>query len=309
MRKINYTVAPGTEAERLDMYITSQSNHTRSQVQKMIKDGLITVNGKIEKMRYHVKEGDRIGLTFPDEPDGTLVPEDIPLDIIYEDEHMIVVNKPPHMVVYPALGNLSGTLMNALISRCTILSTVGAPLRPGVVHRLDKDTSGIMVVAKKDAIYYNLITQFKERTVEKHYRALVFGSIKEDKGEIRTLIGRSRSNRKKMSVKPWRGKEAVTQFEVLNRFQSASLVKVRLITGRTHQIRVHFSSRGYPVLGDRTYGNKTELRIGEKTICFPRQMLHACSLKLDHPVTGSSMTFTAALPEDMERAIGEMVQK
>lgn len=306
MKKTTYTVSEGTKPERLDTFITCQSNLTRSYIQRLIKEGFITVNSHSEKARYPVKEGDLIEVTLPNEPDGTLVPEDIPLDILYEDEHMVVVNKPPDMVIYPAAGNTSGTLMNALVSRCGKLASVGAPLRPGVVHRLDKDTSGVIVIAKDDESYHKLIAQFRERKVQKYYLALVFGSLKEPRGEIRTLIGRSRSNRKKMSVKTDRGKEAITQFEIIKKLRSATLTKIRIVTGRTHQIRVHFSSRGHPVLGDRTYGKKTELIIGDKSIGFPRQMLHAFIIKLDHPVSGIPMEFTAPMPEDMEEAVKEL---
>lgn len=306
MKKTTYTVSAGTKPERLDTFITYQSNLTRSHIQKLIKEGFITVNSQGEKARYTVKEGDLIEVTLPNEPDGILEPEDIPLDILYEDEHMVVVNKPPDMVIYPAAGNKSGTLMNALVSRCSKLASVGAPLRPGVIHRLDKDTSGVIVIAKDDASYHNLIAQFRERKVEKYYLALVFGGLKEPRGEIRTLIGRSRWNRKKMSVKTDRGKEAITQFEILKKLRSSTLAKIRIITGRTHQIRVHFSSRGHPVLGDRTYGKKTELIIDGKSIVFPRQMLHAYSIKLKHPVSGMPMEFTAPIPEDMGKAIKEL---
>jgi len=306
MKKNTYTVPAGTSPERLDTFITCQSTLTRSCIQRLIKEGFITVNAHCEKARYTVKEGDRIEVILPNEPDGILVPEDIPLNIIYEDEHIVVVNKPPDMVIYPAAGNKSGTLMNALVSRCGKLASVGAPLRPGVIHRLDKDTSGVIVVAKDDTSYHNLIGQFRERTVQKYYLALVFGSLKEHRGEIRTLVGRSRWNRKKMSVKTDRGKEAITQFEVLKRLRSASLVKIRIITGRTHQIRVHFASRGHPVLGDKTYGKKTELIIDGKSIGFPRQMLHAFSIKLEHPASSIPMEFIAPVPADMEKAVKEL---
>jgi 23S rRNA pseudouridine1911/1915/1917 synthase len=210
------------------------------------------------------------------------------------------------MVIYPAFGNKSGTLMNALISRCNRLSSIGAPLRPGVVHRLDKDTSGVLVVAKNDTAYFSLVNQFRHRETEKHYMALLFGNLKTDRGEIKTAIGRSVSDRKKMSIKTKRGKEAITLFEVIKRFKYATLVKVRIITGRTHQIRVHFASIGNPVLGDRTYGKKTALELGQKTINFDRQMLHACSLKFVHPATGKKMKFTAPMPQDMEIAIEDI---
>jgi 23S rRNA pseudouridine1911/1915/1917 synthase len=247
-----------------------------------------------------------IELILPDEQKVTLIPEDMPLDILWEDEHIIVVNKPPHMVTHPAAGNRSGTLMNAVTARCKKLASAGAPLRPGVVHRLDKDTSGVIVVAKDDASYYNLTRQFKEREIEKHYAALLYGDLKENYGEIKAPIGRSVSDRKKMSTRTRKGKEAITRFKVMKRFKFATLAKVRIITGRTHQIRVHFASIGNPVLGDKTYGKKSEIRIGQKTVTFNRQMLHAYSLKLKHPVSGEVLEFTAPMPDDMKEAIKEL---
>jgi 23S rRNA pseudouridine1911/1915/1917 synthase len=306
MKKNTYNVTPETKGDRLDIFISSKKRLTRSYIHKLIKQGFITVNSRKVKAGYKVREGDLIEVTVPDEPEGILVPEDIPVEILWEDEYIIVVNKPPHMVIYPAFGNKSGTLMNALISRCNRLSSIGAPLRPGVVHRLDKDTSGVLVVAKNDTAYFSLVNQFRHRETEKHYMALLFGNLKTDCGEIRAAIGRSVSDRKKMSIKTNRGKEAITRFEVIKRFKYATLVKVRIITGRTHQIRVHFASIGNPVLGDSTYGKKTALELGQKTINFDRQMLHACSLKFVHPATGKKMKFTAPMPEDMEMAIEDI---
>ena len=210
------------------------------------------------------------------------------------------------MVIYPAVGNRSGTLMNALISKCDKLSSVGAPLRPGVVHRLDKDTSGAIIIAKDDRTHHDLVNQFKHREIEKHYLVLLYGTLKEARGEIKTAIGRSESDRKKMSTTSRRGKEALTRFEVMKRFRSATLAKVRIITGRTHQIRVHFTSLGHPVLGDRTYGKKIAIQAGQKTIRFPRQMLHAHSITLRHPASGDVLELTAPMPEDMEEAIQEL---
>lgn len=306
MKKNSYIVTAETRTNRLDTFISLQSNLTRSHVQRLIKEGMVTVNAKTEKLSYKVKEGDLIELTLPDAQEGILIPEDIPLDIIYEDEYMIVLNKPPDMVMYPGLSHSSGTLMNAVVSVCRKLSSVGAPLRPGVVHRLDKDTSGLIVIAKDDIAHHNLVTQFREREVEKYYLTLLYGNLKADRGEIKTLIGRSASSRKKMSAKPKSGKEAITQYEVIKRFKFATLTKVRIITGRTHQIRVHFSSVGNPVLGDKLYGKKTVITLPNKTISFPRQMLHAYSLKLKHPIDGRLLEFTAPMPEDMKRAVEEL---
>ena len=293
-------------AERLDTFVSSKSNLSRSYIQKIIKQGLILVNSRAEKASYKIRPGEMIKLTIPDEPEIALIPEDIPLEIVWEDENIIVINKPPQMVVYPAAGHKKGTLLNALISKCKKLASAGAPLRPGVVHRLDKDTSGLMIFAKDNAAYLNLTGQFRDRKIEKHYLALLYGNIKKDRGEISAVIGRSASDRKKMSTKTKRGKEAVTGFEVVKRFKPATLVKIRLITGRTHQIRVHFSASGHPVLGDRTYGSKTSIKTAKKTINFGRQMLHACSLKFRHPASGKLLEFTSPTPEDMKKAVEEL---
>lgn len=306
MKKNTYIAGPAAEAERLDSFISSKSDLTRSGIQKLIKLGFITVNARVVKAHYKVKEGDRIDMTQPEEPEGMLVPEDIPLEILREDEYIIVVNKPPHLVIYPAAGNTNGTLMNALVSRCNKLASIGAPLRPGIVHRLDKDTSGVLVIAKENPAHYFLVDQFRHREVDKTYLAILYGNLKSDHGEIKTLIGRSTSDRKKMSVKTRRGKEAITRYDVLERFGYATLVKVKILTGRTHQIRVHFASVGNPVLGDRTYGKKTSIKAGTKTISFPRQMLHAYGLKLRHPVTGEDLEIEAPVPEDMKKAIEEL---
>lgn len=306
MKKIAYIVTPETKSERLDIYISLKSGLSRARVQTLTKQGLILVNYKHKKASYKIRSGDQIKLTIPDEPVAMLVPQDIPLDVIYEDEYIIIVNKPAGMVVYPAAGHKSGTLMNALIFRCGGLASIGAPLRPGIVHRLDKDTSGVMVVAKDDTAYTNLIKQFKEREIEKHYLALLYGGLKKDRGEISTAIGRAISDRKKMSTKTRKGKDAITQFEVIKRFKSATLTKVKILTGRTHQIRVHFAALGNPVLGDKTYGKKTVIKFAQKTITFNRQMLHAHSLKFRHPVTGNFLEFTASMPEDMGKAMEKL---
>lgn len=310
MKKTTYIVGTEIRAKRLDTFISSKSELSRSYIQKIIKHGLVLVNSRAEKASYKIKPGELIELTIPDEPEVTLIPEDIPLDVVWEDEYIIVINKPPRMVVYPAAGHKRGTLLNAL-SRYVgsrKLASAGAPLRPGVVHRLDKDTSGLILFAKDNKAYLNLIKQFQERKVEKNYLALLYGNLKTDRGEISAAIGRSDSDRKKMSIKTKRGKEAVTLFEVVKRFKPATLAKIRIITGRTHQIRVHFSASGHPVLGDSTYGKKTFIKIAQKTIHFSRQMLHAYSLKLQHPVNGRALEFTAPMPEDMKKAIEEIVQ-
>ncbi len=303
MNIIRYEVDPGLKPERLDTFISLKSNLTRSYIQKLLREKMVEVNSRKEKNSYRVRGGDIIELSIPEQPKNELTPEDIPLDVLWEDDHIIVINKPPNMVIYPAAGNKSGTLMNAVTARCKTLSSVGAPIRPGVVHRLDKDTSGVIVIAKDDPSYYSLAQQFKNREVQKEYIALLHGSLQENKGEITAPIGRSLSDRKKMSTKTRAGKEAVTKFEVIKRLGPATLVRVRIITGRTHQIRVHFASISNPVLGDTVYGRKTSLRIGNRTVIFNRQMLHAQSLQLTHPTRGDNLNFTTPVPEDMQQAI------
>lgn len=306
MREITYKITDEIIPQRLDTYISSKSGLIRSYVQRLLRQGLILVNSQLKKAGYKIRQGDLIEVTIPDEPQSTLIPEDIPLQVLYEDGHIIVVNKPQGMVVHPGAGHLRGTLLNALISRCKRLSSIGGPLRGGIVHRLDKDTSGVMVFAKDDTAYINLSKQFRERSIEKHYIALLYGNLREDHGEIRSPVGRSISDRKKMSTKTRKGREALTGFRVIKRLNHATLVDVRLITGRTHQIRVHFASIGHPVLGDKTYGKKTFIRFAQKTVHFPRQMLHAYSLKFSHPIDGGLMEFTAPMPKDMEKALTEM---
>ncbi len=247
MKKTAYTVSPENRAERLDTFVSSKSGLSRSYVQRLIKEGLLLVNSLSKKANYKIGHNDMIEVTVPDEPKIALVPEDIPLDIIWEDRHIAVINKPHGMVIYPSAGHKSGTLLNALISKYGKLSTVGGPLRPGIVHRIDKDTSGLIIVARDDAGYLSLSKQFEKREIQKIYLALLYGNPKKDSGEINSAIGFSVSDRKKMSVKTKRGKEAITRFEVVKRFKSAALAKIRIITGRTHQIRVHFAASGHPV--------------------------------------------------------------
>jgi 23S rRNA pseudouridine1911/1915/1917 synthase len=300
------TVQISEAGQRIDTFLARKTGITRSQIQKIIEKGGVLVNGALVSRHYRMKVRDGIALSRPKEETGGLAPEAIPVSILYEDEYLVVVDKTAGMVVYPAAGHGHGTLMNALADHCSKLASVGGPLRPGVVHRLDRDTSGVMVVAVDDEAYYNLVGQFRQRTTKRKYVALVFGNIKADTGEIVLPIGRSVSDRKKMSTRVRRGKEAVTKWKVLERFGDATLIEVRLGTGRTHQIRVHFSSIGHPVLGDRTYGRKTEIEAGKKRIVFPRQMLHAEMLGFIHPASGEYMEFSSPLPEDMKKVIKEL---
>lgn len=293
--------------QRLDIFVSEKTGITRSQVQKLIKEGHILANNTKTSPNYKIKIDDIVIFNKPEEEKEVLVPEPIPLDILYKDEHLVVVNKPVGMVVYPAAGHDKGTLLNALAYHCKQLAAIGGPLRPGVVHRLDKDTSGVMVIALNDTAYYSLTEQFKQRSINRKYVALVYGNIKTDSGEISMKIGRSESDRKKMSTKTKRGKEASTSWKVLKRFASATLIEARLGTGRTHQIRVHFAAIGHPVLGDKTYGKKIEIEVKSEgkreKFYFSRQMLHAGILGFMHPATKEYLEFSSPLPIDMQECV------
>jgi 23S rRNA pseudouridine1911/1915/1917 synthase len=297
-----------TEAgERLDTFLAVKTGITRSQIQRLITKYNVLVNSKNVSRNYRLKTKDLITLSIPDKETEGLLPDPIPIEILYKDKYLVVVNKPAGMVVYPAAGHAHGTLMNALSYHCKKLATLGGPLRPGVVHRLDKDTSGVIVITLDDKAYYNLIEQFKRREINRRYIALIYGNLGEDEGEISLRIGRSESDRKKMSTCVRKGKEAVTRWKVLERFGKATLIAVRLGTGRTHQIRVHFASIGHPVLGDRTYGKKVEIEVkARKKILFPRQMLHAEILGFAHPDSGEYLEFSSPVPEDMAERIKDI---
>ena len=300
-------VQPEEKGERIDTFLAGKTGITRSQIQKLIENGDILVNEKVVSQHYRVKIQDVITIGVAEKNTEELVPEPIPLDILYQDYHLVVVDKPAGIVVYPAAGHGHGTLMNALAHKCNHLASVGAPLRPGVVHRLDRDTSGVMVVALDDTTYYSLAEQFTERSINRRYSALVYGDLKENEGRIALKIGRSESDRKKMSVRSKRGKEAVTEWKVIRRFGPGTFIQVKLGTGRTHQIRVHFASIGHPVLGDRTYGKKTELEMRNRSkILFHRQMLHAELLGFFHPATRQYMEFSSPFPKDMAEKIEQM---
>jgi 23S rRNA pseudouridine1911/1915/1917 synthase len=305
METSRFHIVSEAAGKRIDVLAAEMAGLTRSRIQQLIEKGLLLVNGEAVKQNYRARPGDEISLSVPAE-EQTLVAEAIPVEILHMDDAVIVVNKPPGMVVYPGAGHGSGTLMNAVAHYSPRLATIGGPLRPGVVHRLDKDTSGVMVVALADNAYYNLVEQFKKRTIARTYIALVFGNLREDSGQISLKIGRSESDRKKMSTRARRGKEAVTRWKVLERYRTATLIEARLGTGRTHQIRVHFASMAHPVLGDRTYGKKTDIVTGRTRITFERQMLHAMTLGFVHPVTGQYMEFVKEMPEDMRGKVQQL---
>ena len=298
----------GDAKARIDRFASEQSGITRSQVHKMIEGGLVLVNGAAIKPNYKIRPGDEISITPLTPPTRELEAEDIPLTFILKDEHIVAVDKPAGLVVHPAEGNMTGTLMNGLRHALGELRAMGAPLRPGVVHRLDKDTSGVMVVALTDQAYYGMVEQFSERSVKKTYLVLLDGRVKDEYGTINQPIGRSYTDRKKMSTRTRHGREAETSWEVVERFGSAAtLVRARMGTGRTHQIRVHFASIGHPVLGDITYGRKTTVRVSTNNLIkLPRQMLHARKLGFKHPVTGEDMRLKSPLPEDFQAALEKL---
>ena len=305
-----FTYEPDSEPARLDQVVARLTGGiTRAAAQRLIETGMVTVEGLIQKPSVKLRGGERIVVTIPPPVPATPAPEDIPLTVLFEDRDLIVINKPAGMVVHPGAGTSSGTLVNALLAHCHDLSGVGGELRPGIVHRIDKDTSGVIVVAKHDASHQSLAHQFKEHTIKRIYLALIFGSPKTDKGRIESVIGRHPTDRKRMSGKARHGKHAVTHWQVLGRYAGVSLLKLRLETGRTHQIRVHLSEAGYPLLGDDTYGGTGRLsgiRDPElRTLIrdMGRQALHAKTLGFLHPTSGEYMEFDTDLPPDMQRIV------
>ena len=289
---------------RLDSYITSKySNISRVMVQKLIESGNITVNSNKKKTSYKVQIGDIIEINIPKPRDAKIKPEDILIEIVYEDNDIVVVNKPKGMVVHPANGNPNGTLVNAVMAACKgTLSGIGGEIRPGIVHRLDKDTSGLLIIAKNDKAHINMSNQIKNREVRKKYIALVRGIVNEDEATINMPIGRSTKDRKKMSVRK-DGKEAITHFRVIKRYNKYTLLEIKIDTGRTHQIRVHMAEIGHPVVGDMVYSN------GKNEFGIEGQMLHAKSLEFKHPVTVKMMNLEADLPQYFKEVLKELEKK
>ncbi|GMR65951.1 RluA family pseudouridine synthase [Bacillus cereus] len=293
---VQVTVAEEQKNERIDKFVAEiNSEWSRSQVQQWIKDDVVTVNGKSVKVNYKVKENDEITVTIPEPEALDIQAEDMNLEIYYEDADVLVVNKPRGMVVHPAPGHTSGTLVNGLMHHCTDLSGINGVMRPGIVHRIDKDTSGLLMVAKNDMAHESLVNQLVAKTVTRRYKAIVHGVIPHDKGTIDAPIGRDKKERQSMTVDE-NGKNAVTHFQVLERFKDFTLVECRLETGRTHQIRVHMKYIGYPLAGDPKYGPK-------KTLDMNGQALHAGILGFDHPRTGEYIQFEAPIPEVFEDAL------
>lgn len=282
-----------SRGKRLDVFLVGKKTpFSRAHIQRWIAGGAVLVNAQREKANHKLCAGDRVEICLPDVQESEILPEPIPLDVLYEDQDIIVLNKARGMVVHPAAGAASGTLVHALLYHCKDLSGINGVIRPGIVHRLDKDTSGVMVAAKQDAAHVDLAEQIRLKTAHRIYQAIVCGKIAEENGVIHAPIGRHPTERKKMAVVP-SGKEASTSFRVIERFPLHTLVECRLKTGRTHQIRVHMAYIGHPLLGDPKYGRKSSFAI-------EGQALHSCALELTHPRTKERMRFTAEMPQDMQ---------
>ena len=306
MHEMELIVPTGEKPERLDQFISrSAEQMTRSTAQRLIEAGMVTVDGTPCKSSHKLTGNERVFVRIPPAAPAVPVPEEIPLEILYEDHDVVVINKPAGMVVHPGAGNPSGTLVNALLAHCTDLSGIGGEIRPGIVHRLDKDTSGVLVVAKNDVAHHHLSQQFSRHTIKRVYVALVYGAMKAEKGRIEGAIGRHPSNRQKMSGASRRGKHAVTHWQVIERFPGFSLLKLKLETGRTHQIRVHLSEAGHPLVGDPVYGGAGRLSsvknipLRETIRRFERQALHARIIGFIHPTSGAYMEYETDLPADM----------
>ena len=307
-----YTVNESESGCRLDAYCANVADITRSQAARLIDEGAIKVSGKVQPKKYITKQGDEVEIIMPECREAEAVAENIPLDIVYEDNDIIVINKQKGMVVHPAPGNYTGTLVNALLYHCRdSLSGIGGVMRPGIVHRIDKDTSGLLVVAKNDDAHAKLSEELKYHGIEREYRALVTGGFKDDTGTVNYPIGRHPVDRKKMAVilsGDHTAREAITHYEVLDRFGGISHLALKLETGRTHQIRVHMSYIGHPLLGDEVYSkNKTQFEKKHPSL-FNGQALHAKKLTLTHPKSGERMTFECPLPDEFEKAL-ELLRK
>ena len=285
---------------RCDKYIADNTpGVSRSYIKKLFDDGLIFVNGKAASASLKLKAGDEITFTLPEAHEIEAKPEKIELDIVYEDEELLVINKPRGMVVHPAPGNETGTLVNAVLYHCKgNLSGINGALRPGIVHRIDKDTTGLLVVAKTDNAHAFFSEALKDRSLSRKYLALVHGNIKEDEGRVNAPLARSTEDRKKMAVAKKNGREAITDYTVLERFGAYTLVLCKLKTGRTHQIRVHMRHIGHPIVGDKTYGVKKE------EFSLEGQLLHAGIIGFKHPKSGEEISLSAPLPEDFEKVLG-----
>ncbi len=310
VQSFSILVSEKYHGRRLDQLLSETDlNLSRSQAKHLIQKHLIFLNQKPTKPSAQVRAGDLVSGSLPKPEPLSLKPEPLPLAILYEDSSIIVIDKPPGMVVHPAYGNPSGTLVNALLYHCRDLAGINGVLRPGMVHRLDKDTSGVMVVAKEDKAFHHLTNQFKNRTVEKVYLAIVYGKFSQDKGFIDAAIGRHPRERKRMSTRTKKGREAITRWKKLEEFDSCTFLEIAPQTGRTHQIRVHLSSVGHPLLGDPLYGRKGRPGALDDPVLkacmrrMSRQALHAKRLEFTHPRTGGRVQFVSPLPQDMKEVL------
>ena len=297
----NLIVSTEDEGTRIDKYISSKiENLSRMTIQRMIENGDILVNGKVVRTSYKIQESDKIEITLEEPKEAHLKPEDIPLDIVYEDNDILVVNKQKGLVVHPGNGNPNGTLVNAIMAHCKdSLSGIGGEIRPGIVHRIDKDTSGLLIIAKNDKAHINLSEQIKNHEVKKTYLALVRGRIKEQEATIDMPIARDEKNRIKMAVDK-NGKSAITHFKVLKKYENYTFLEVNIETGRTHQIRVHLSKIGFPLVGDSVYSN------GKNPFGVQGQMLHSYRLEFKHPVTGEVLKLEAKLPKYFQDVLDKL---
>ena len=305
-RTESFTIERSLPAERLDTFLRQRFGAvSRGAIQRLIEQGYVRVNGQPTKPTHAPRAGETVVVEWPEARPTHAQPEDIPLDVLYEDEFLLVLNKPARLVVHPAAGHEEHTLVNALLHHCAgQLSGIGGVARPGIVHRLDKDTSGVMVVAKSDEAHLALANQFAGRHVEKFYHAIVCGEVARERGDIRAAIARHPSHRKRMAVQEGSGREAHTSYRVLERLRGATLVEARLHTGRTHQIRVHFQFIGHPLVGDETYGARMNRRLEElHHFRAERQMLHARCIQFTHPRTAERLTLEAPWPEDFQHAL------
>jgi 23S rRNA pseudouridine1911/1915/1917 synthase len=303
------TVTPPDAGVRLDQFLAQSLGWSRARLQKLVKSKRVLVNGEPRPASYRVREGDTLVVSVPPPQPSYLAPEALPLTILFEDQDLLVVNKPAHLVVHPGAGHRAGTLLNALVHHCPDLKDIGEVSRPGLVHRLDKDTSGLIVVAKTSLAHAALVAQFQAHTITKRYQALVWGRLPEVQGEIDREVGRHPTVRRKMSVHARRGKSALTFWRVIQEFPGPlTLVELIPQTGRTHQLRVHLASEGHPVLGDPAYGGGVSRLAGHPKLLglkplVHRQLLHAWRLGVTHPRTGETMTWETPLPEDFQAVV------
>jgi len=303
----HFIVTEEEEGQRIDLFLTRKGelSLSRAQIKRIAAEGKVSLNGQPVKVSHKVRTGDEVTVEKPPPQPMEILPEEIPLSIVYEDSHLLVVDKPAGMVVHPAAGNFRGTLVNALLFHVPDLAGIGGVLRPGIVHRLDKGTSGLMVVAKTERAHQELAAQFKRHLVKKVYQAVVYGDVKDDQGMIDVPVGRDIAQRKKISTRTRRGKEARTFWEVLERFKYATHLLVMTETGRTHQIRAHFTHLNHPLIGDVLYGSQRRFKtlpegdLKEGVRKMSRPALHACELGFFHPITEKYLHFRSPLPEDM----------